>query len=393
MPTDKVLLANISRHMSTLCTQIGERHLGSTGERKSADYIAAQFERYGYSVVRESFEAPGWRYGAYNLTMRESGRKLQGFPCYYSNACDIHGKVKTFRPADVNTLSAADVSGKMCFYLCETEAGNVEARNQVAERLDELGAGALIVISCYQDTVNTKIVRTPDLKRLGVMCVSGDTAVEIAHNMRCTFHLKIEAENFPTQASNIIARVKGRGAKKVVIGAHYDTSPGIPGASDNASGTALLLESARLLKDRCSDYSVDFVAFGGEEYGGKGCGIGAHEYFHSHRDEVESLEWMCNFDSIGFHLGETYVSVGRSDRIRECARKAVVGHALAVGGYRGGSDENIFHEHGIPTIRFYTSSRYKQVHSPKDALCTIDVGILCAVAETGVSICECLFSE
>jgi Zn-dependent M28 family amino/carboxypeptidase len=45
---------------------------------------------------------------------------------------------------------------------------------------------------------------------------------------------------------NIIAEREGRDRRVVVIGAHYDTATGTPGADDNASGVAVLLELVRL---------------------------------------------------------------------------------------------------------------------------------------------------
>ncbi|MBI5209014.1 MAG: M28 family peptidase [Elusimicrobia bacterium] len=50
-----------------------------------------------------------------------------------------------------------------------------------------------------------------------------------------------------------------------VVGAHYDTAPGTPGADDNASGVAVLLEAARLVRGRRPSRPVRFVAFAAEE--------------------------------------------------------------------------------------------------------------------------------
>jgi Zn-dependent M28 family amino/carboxypeptidase len=54
-------------------------------------------------------------------------------------------------------------------------------------------------------------------------------------------------------------------AEILLIGAHYDAVEGTPGADDNASGTASLIELARLLRDHKLDRTVRFVAFANEE--------------------------------------------------------------------------------------------------------------------------------
>ncbi|HJR46165.1 MAG TPA: M28 family peptidase [Actinomycetota bacterium] len=56
----------------------------------------------------------------------------------------------------------------------------------------------------------------------------------------------------------------------VIVGGHMDTVPDSPGANDNASGTAVVLELARLVAGKEPARSVRFVAFGSEEYGTNG---------------------------------------------------------------------------------------------------------------------------
>jgi len=65
---------------------------------------------------------------------------------------------------------------------------------------------------------------------------------------------------------NIIAVKAGTGEtkEKIVIGAHYDTAYS-PGADDNASGVAVLLELARLLSPYSNSFDIEFVAFVNEE--------------------------------------------------------------------------------------------------------------------------------
>jgi len=66
---------------------------------------------------------------------------------------------------------------------------------------------------------------------------------------------------------NIIATLDGtnQGTDRVLIGAHYDAASGSPGADDNASGVAVLLETARILSTQRLQRTVQFVAFTLEE--------------------------------------------------------------------------------------------------------------------------------
>jgi Zn-dependent M28 family amino/carboxypeptidase len=66
---------------------------------------------------------------------------------------------------------------------------------------------------------------------------------------------------------NLEATLPGttRADEIVLVGAHYDTAEGAPGADDNASGTAALLELARVLRSARLERTVRFVAFTNEE--------------------------------------------------------------------------------------------------------------------------------
>lgn len=70
---------------------------------------------------------------------------------------------------------------------------------------------------------------------------------------------------FNTPCRNVIAVIPGRDPRRVVIGAHYDAVPGSPGADDNASGVAGLLELARLLRGVTPERTVELVAYCTEE--------------------------------------------------------------------------------------------------------------------------------
>jgi hypothetical protein len=70
-------------------------------------------------------------------------------------------------------------------------------------------------------------------------------------------------------ASNVIATQPGTRHPEdiVLVGAHYDTQPGVPGAADNASGVGVLLELARVCAEGDSLRTLRFVAWDAEETG------------------------------------------------------------------------------------------------------------------------------
>jgi hypothetical protein len=69
---------------------------------------------------------------------------------------------------------------------------------------------------------------------------------------------------------NVVARWPRSVDHPLVIGGHIDTVPGSPGANDNASGVAAILEAARLAAGKKPVKYIRWVAFGAEEYGDSG---------------------------------------------------------------------------------------------------------------------------
>jgi len=71
---------------------------------------------------------------------------------------------------------------------------------------------------------------------------------------------------FRPYSQNVVLTVPGQSERKIVVTAHYDSIM-VPGASDNASGTALLLESAYRLMDMDNYFTIVYVFMGAEEIG------------------------------------------------------------------------------------------------------------------------------
>ena len=104
-------------------------------------------------------------------------------------------------------------------------------------------------------------------------------------------------------SENVMAQLPGQlnPDKIFVIGAHFDTVPDSPGADDNASGVAGILEIARVLKDVQPDFSIEFVAFALEERGELGdFHRGSSQYVQSATAQRRDLIGMISLEMIGY---------------------------------------------------------------------------------------------
>jgi Zn-dependent M28 family amino/carboxypeptidase len=105
--------------------------------------------------------------------------------------------------------------------------------------------------------------------------------------------------------SNLIAEKTGADEGVVVIGAHYDTVPGTPGADDNASAVAGMLELARLHKGSLNKRHLIFVAFVNEEppcFGSHN--MGSMVYAKHLRGRNVPVDVMISLEMIGYFSHE-----------------------------------------------------------------------------------------
>ena len=82
----------------------------------------------------------------------------------------------------------------------------------------------------------------------------------------------------------------------ILIGAHYDAVPGTPGADDNATGVAALLELARIFASQTAKYPIRLVAFDQEEYGL----LGSAAYATFLQQQQQPLRLMISLEMLGY---------------------------------------------------------------------------------------------
>ncbi|MDB5095759.1 MAG: putative aminopeptidase [Cyanobacteria bacterium RYN_339] len=100
---------------------------------------------------------------------------------------------------------------------------------------------------------------------------------------------------------NIVATGPGSG-EAIVVGAHYDTVLGSPGANDNGSGVAALRAIAHALAGKTFARQLRFVAFANEEYGFQTDGMGSRVYARRCRERHEPVVAMLSLETMGCYM-------------------------------------------------------------------------------------------
>ncbi len=134
---------------------------------------------------------------------------------------------------------------------------------------------------------------------------------ETAHYIESTFEAYGYAVRRQTYScygknvSNLVAEKAGADKEVVIVGAHYDTVAGTPGADDNASAVAGLLELTRLLRESESKKTLAFVAFANEEPPCFGSyNMGSMVYAKHLKEQNVPVELMVSLEMIGFFRSE-----------------------------------------------------------------------------------------
>jgi Zn-dependent M28 family amino/carboxypeptidase len=124
----------------------------------------------------------------------------------------------------------------------------------------------------------------------------------------------VECEEYTTleiTSCNVVATKRGRDATHpiVIIGAHYDTldykSHETPGADDNASGVAVMLELARRMAPMSTEATVRFIAFTNEEppYFHTEA-MGSRVYARAAKQRGEQIKLMLSLDAVGYYSSQ-----------------------------------------------------------------------------------------
>jgi membrane-associated protease RseP (regulator of RpoE activity) len=180
----------------------------------------------------------------------------------------------------------------------------------------------------------------------------------------------------------------------VVVGAHYDhlgRADGAvhPGADDNASGTAVVLELARTFATAGgASRTLVFALFSGEESGL----LGSRHYVRHPTVPIERTVAMINLDMVG-RLGDRPLGVGGVATgggleivVGDAGRQ--LGIALADREAPGGaSDHAPFYRAGVPVLFFHTGG-HPEYHRPTDTADRIDADGLARVAAVCLRVIE-----
>lgn len=355
--------ARTMAHIEKLAGDIGPRVAGTAGEREAVEYIVGEFESSGYVTEIMEFPFSGDRFRVGSL--ESGGTAVDAIAMDGTKGGTVTAASVFIGLADGAGLAGKDVKGKIAV----ADRGTLEFR-QKYEAAKAAGAVGLVILNNQAGAVNGSLRTAASFP---VVAISGEdaTAVRAAAQAGQSMTLSAPDAN-ETKALNVIARPAANAHCEIIVGGHHDTVPDVPGATDNASGSATVIELARAFAADGLDAGLCFATFGAEE-----SGLFGSEALVERLEEADDLpRFYLNLDVTGTGdaldiIGDTSLQ-GIATRIAAAANIPVERATEPAG---ASSDHASFRQAGVPVI-YIASNDYSMIHTPEDAVGIINQPLL-----------------
>ena len=362
-------------HIRVLAEDVGIRPAGSEAERAAAAYIAEQFEAAGYVVAIEEFEAT-FSSASSSIAPAGEGPPLQALAMGASLSAEVTAPLVFAGLGDDTDFEGVDAEGAIALLDRGLLTFTAKARNA-----QEAGAVGVIIVNNETGPFRGALGDASGVT-IPVVAVAGDAgpALRALAEDGTPVTLLAEIGRRTVTSQNVVGRPVD-GQCTAYLGAHYDSVPEGPGANDNASGTALLIELA--LTNRIDGLCV--VAFGAEEVGL----FGSRAFVRDH--DVTEAEYMLNFDMVARIGGPRMVAGDAALADLAAGIAAELGHVIPRGSFpsNSSSDHASFSQAGVPAITVHSGGA-EFIHTAQDAVDAVFVEDLAVFLEVSSALLRTL---
>lgn len=340
------------------------RMAGYEGEQAGADIIADRFESVGLrDIEQESFQIPGWWRGESALAVPETGSQYdqshQVIALPGSPPGEAAGELVDVGYGTPGEFEAVDVSDSLVLARSGTpdDYDRWLHRREKYKAAHEGGANGFVFRShregCLPPTGGVADDDGPGpIPAVGVSREVGSRLVRHTGEQMVTGELRVDCRTGDATSVNVSGRLGPETDEEILVTAHHDAHDIAEGAKDNGVGSALVVETARLLAqvEGELDTGVRFVTFGAEEMGLRGSTQMAQSR------SVQETAAVVNLDAIG---GSRDIGVSTHGFDELGAAFEAAGDDLGVpvqvtDDVEPHSDHWPFVKHGVPGVMVHT---------------------------------------
>jgi aminopeptidase YwaD len=395
--SDKAIVDNLKKHITYLADdKLEGRRAGTEGERLAREYITAEFRNIGIvpkgtDGFYQSFEINEGKQIGESTSFSVNGKNLvagkEFFPFPFSAKRTIEA-----------TPAIAIQEPDMPWFVDLKEILSDNKQNPHFDLVDYIrtntqkaydkGATAIILYntSDAEDNLSFNPKDKSDVVPIPAIYVTKEASKKYFTDVTATLNLKLKTDitEKKRKGNNVIGYIDNGAATTVILGAHFDhlgygedgnsmmrTGEKLihNGADDNASGTAALIELARLLKkSKSKSNNYLFIAFSGEELGL----FGSKHFADNPTIDLTASNYMINMDMVGrlndstkqLTVGGFGTSPQWATVIKPQDKKLPFVIKIDSSG-TGPSDHTSFYRKDIPVLFFFTG-QHKDYHRPSD---------------------------
>ena len=345
--------------MATLLEELGPRQSATGQELRAAEYLKERFEEMGYAAQIRPFTFQHASMGEWRVAVESpSSWEIYAFHLTGTGTGSALGLLLPVGLARSEDTAGEPLTGNVAL----VEAGIIPLQEQL-DNLAAAGAAAAILYN-FKALIGAEwLTVEAEIPVLAIFPHDAELLKGLLENSAVTVSVTAEM-GVELRSRNVVAELEGPGDEVVIVGAHYDTVPGIAGANDNGSGTAIVLSLAETLAGRQLPFNVRFILFGAEEMGL----FGSRHYVESLPDpEVDRIQAMLNFDSVA--TGLRLAVLGQQD-LTGLALELAEGLAVAAEASQGlprgsASDHTSFEYAGVPVLMFFGPD-LSRIHTAAD---------------------------
>ncbi|MFT3749574.1 MAG: M20/M25/M40 family metallo-hydrolase [Agriterribacter sp.] len=395
---DRQIVENLKTTVHYLADdKLEGRRAGTEGEKQAASYISEQFKITGIGpkgdkgTYLQAFDIQdGKRINAGTLFM-VNGKEMSAGVDYFPFSFSPNGSV-------AETPVAISLSERGAPWFKDIEAAVEENKDnphfdmsgyikKEAKIASDKGASALIIYNSgiIDDGIAFDKKDKSEVLSIPVVYLAKSGKDKYLKDASAIYdvRLRVDLGQSSRTGHNVIGYIDNGAPSTIIIGAHYDhlgygeDGNGLGrtkdkqvynGADDNASGTAALIELAKLLKkSKARKNNYVFIAFSGEELG-----LFGSKYFTEHPTiDIASVNYMINMDMVG-RMNDSAKAVtiggfGTSPTWNEVvyAQKNIPFAIKIDSSGVGPSDHTSFYRKNIPVLFFFTGL-HQDYHKPSD---------------------------
>ena len=390
---DKITLYNLQAHIQYLADdKLEGRRTGTAGELLAMQYISTQFQKEGLvpkgtnGYVQEFEINEGKQFAETDNSFSVNGEKLElkkdYFPLAYSANAEAEGS-SSLALREKNEPWFFDVKDVLDENKTNPHFDINETITIEAKHAKEKGGTALIVFnsSSLVDNIQFNKNDSSVTAAMPVLYVTQESLKHFFADATGVYDLKLKVSltHAIRKARNVVGYLNFNAPNTVIIGAHYDhlgygednnsldgQGQIHNGADDNASGTAALMEMARILQTtKAHNNNYLFIAFSGEELG-----LFGSKYWLENPSMNVVPNYMINMDMVGRYDSSKKLTIGGygtspvwGNVFTTTTDKNLVIKFDSSG--TGPSDHASFYRKNIPVLFFFTNS-HSDYHKATD---------------------------